>query len=101
MYNDLGAYQLNETYSQHPSFPMGSINGFVLSGTTVDANIKKEKLNTTEIGGNFGFLKSRISLDVAYFITKTTDLITNTTPSISSGAGAFLTNIGELQRYRI
>ena len=42
---------------------MGSINGFALSGTTVDANIKKEKLNTTEIGGNFGFLKSRISLD--------------------------------------
>ena len=30
-------------------------------------------------------------------MTKTTDLITNTTPSISSGATAFLTNIGELQ----
>jgi len=97
VYNDLGAYQLNETYSQHGSFPMGAINGFVLSGTTVDANIKKEKLNTTEVGANLGFLKSRISLDAAYFITKTTDLITNTTPSISSGAGAFLTNIGELK----
>ncbi len=34
---------------------MGSINGFVLSGTTVDANIKKEKLNTTEIGGKLRF----------------------------------------------
>jgi hypothetical protein len=97
VYNDLGAYQLNETYSQHSSFPMGSINGFVLSGTTVDANIRKEKLNTTEIGANLGFLKSRISLDAAYFITRTTDLITNTTPSISSAADAFLTNIGELK----
>ncbi len=98
VYNDLGAYQLNETYSQAQLISrMGSINGFVLSGTTVDANIKKEKLNTTELGVNLGFLKSRISLDAAYFMTKTTDLITNTTPSISSGATAFLTNIGELK----
>ncbi len=96
VYNDLGAYQINERYSKHGSFPFTDINGFVLSGTTVDANIKKEKLNTTEIGLNLGFLKSRISLDASYFMTKTTDLITNTTPSISSAATSFLTNIGEL-----
>jgi len=97
VYNDLGAYQINETFSKPDWFPFGSINGFDLSGTTVDANIKKEKLNTTEIGMNLGFLKSRISIDAAYFLTKTTDLITNTTPSIASGATAFLTNIGELK----
>jgi TonB-linked SusC/RagA family outer membrane protein len=97
VYNDLNAYQLNETYSKHGSFPMGEVNGFELSGTTVDANIKKEKLNTTEVGLNLGFLKSRLSLDASYFVTKTTDLITNTTPSYSSSATKFLTNIGELQ----
>jgi TonB-linked SusC/RagA family outer membrane protein len=97
VYNDLEAYRLNETYSKSTNFPMGSINGFYLSNTTVDANIKKEKLNTTEVGLNLGFLKSRISLDVSYFTTTTTDLITNTTPSIASAATAFLTNIGELQ----
>lgn len=97
VYNDLGAYQINERYSKHSSFPYGDVNGFVLSGTTVDANIKKEKLNTTEFGLNLGFFKSRVFLDAAYFITKTTDLITSTTPSISSGATSFLTNIGELK----
>lgn len=97
VYNDLDAYRLNETYSQSSGFPFGSVNGFYLSGTTVDANIKKEKLNTTEVGLNLGFLKSRFSLDASYFVTKTTDLITNTTPSIASAATAFLTNIGELQ----
>jgi TonB-linked SusC/RagA family outer membrane protein len=97
VYNDLEAYRLNETYSRHSAFPMGAINGFYLSGTTVDANIKKEKLNTTEVGLNLGFLKSRIFVDASYFTTTTTDLITNTTPSIASGATAFLTNIGELQ----
>jgi len=97
VYNDLQAYLLNETYSKQSAFPFGSLNGFYLSGTTVDANIKKEKLNTTEVGLNLGFLKSRISLDASYFTTKTTDLITNTTPSIASAATNFLTNIGELQ----
>jgi TonB-linked SusC/RagA family outer membrane protein len=97
VYNDLAAYQLNETFSKSSAFPFGSINGFALGNTTVDANIKKEKLNTTEFGMNLGFLKSRISLDFSYFMTKTTDLITGTTPSIASGATSFLTNIGELQ----
>jgi TonB-linked SusC/RagA family outer membrane protein len=97
VYNDLSPYMINETYYKPTNFPYGTVNGFVLSGTTVDANIKKEKLNTTEFGANLGFFKSRIMLDVSYFMTKTTDLITNTTPSIASGATAFLTNIGELQ----
>ncbi|HPT22670.1 MAG TPA: SusC/RagA family TonB-linked outer membrane protein, partial [Bacteroidales bacterium] len=97
VYNDLDAYKINETYSKHGSFPYGATSGFILSTTTVDANIKKEKLNTTEVGVNLGFLKSRIFLDASYFVTKTTDLITSTTPSIASGAESFLTNIGELQ----
>jgi len=97
VYNDLSPYEINETYSKSSTFPYGAINGFALGTTTVDANIKKEKLNTTEFGLNMGFLKSRIYLDASYYITKTTDLITNTTPSIASGALSFLTNIGELQ----
>src|SRR5690606_9522014 len=50
VYNDLGAYQLNERYTQPENFPFpyGAVNGFELSGTTVDANIQKEKLNTIE-----------------------------------------------------
>ncbi len=97
VYNDLDPYQINETFSKHPSFPFGSLGGFELSNTTVDANIKKEKLNTTEVGLNLGFLKSRISLDASYYVTKTTDLITSTTPSVASGSTRFLTNIGELK----
>ncbi|MBN1387378.1 MAG: TonB-dependent receptor, partial [Bacteroidales bacterium] len=97
VYNDLEAYQINERFNKHDSFPYGSIAGFVLSGTTVDSEIKKEKLNTTEIGLNLGFFKSRLNLDASYFITKTTDLITKTTPSRAAGATSFLTNIGELK----
>ncbi|MBI9055838.1 MAG: SusC/RagA family TonB-linked outer membrane protein [Bacteroidales bacterium] len=97
VYNDLGIYELNERYFQENGFPFGPNNGFSQGVTAVDANIKKEKLNTNEIGVNLGFLKGRASLDFAWFKTKTTDLITNTTPSNSSGSLRYLTNIGELE----
>lgn len=97
VYNDLRPYRINEIYEQGTGFPFGSVNGFSLSNTAVDANITKEKINTQEIGLNLGFLNGRIWFDGAVFITKTTDLITFTTPSRASGSTQFLTNIGELK----
>ena len=97
VYNDLSPYRINESYSKHSSFPFGAVNGFVLSGTSVDANIKKEKLNTTEFGANLGLFRSRIMIDFSYFMTTTSDLITFTTPSRASGSTSFLTNIGSLK----
>ncbi|VAX36594.1 Outer membrane TonB-dependent transporter, utilization system for glycans and polysaccharides (PUL), SusC family, partial [hydrothermal vent metagenome] len=105
VFNDLRPYALNERFhqqdivngSQRFPFPFGAINGFEVSTSAVDANIKKEKLNTTEIGLNLGFLDDRILFDGAVFQTITSDLITFTTPSVASGAQSFLTNIGELE----
>ncbi|MBN2697694.1 MAG: SusC/RagA family TonB-linked outer membrane protein [Bacteroidales bacterium] len=97
VYNDLSPYRINEVYSQQTGFPFGDINGFALSNTAVDANISKERINTTEIGLNLGFLNGRVWFDGAYFNTITTDLITSTTPSYASGSSGFLTNIGKLK----
>src|SRR5690606_5359607 len=54
VYNDLSPYRINETYSQSTGYPFGGVNGFFLSNTAVDANISKEKINTTELGLNLG-----------------------------------------------
>ncbi len=97
VYNDINAYKINEVYVQGNDFPFGDLNGFDLGNTTVDANIKKEKINTNELGLSLAFLKNRVTLDASYFKTITTDLITNTTPSFASGATSYLTNIGELE----
>ncbi len=97
VYNDLSPYQISETYSQSNAFPFGEINGFYLQASAVDADIQKEKLNTTEVGLNLGFFHGRLWADFSYFNTLTTDLITFTTPSIASAASSYLTNIGELQ----
>ncbi|MFT7195924.1 MAG: TonB-linked SusC/RagA family outer membrane protein [Marinoscillum sp.] len=99
VYNDLDVYALNERFSQGRGgfpFPYGSVNGFEVAGTAVDANISKEKLNTWELGVNLAFLNDRFTLDGSVYNQVTTDLITNTTPSVASGASAFLTNIGQM-----
>lgn len=97
VYNDLDPYRINESYGQATGFPFGATNGFFLSNTAVDANITKEKINTSEIGLNLGFFHGRLWLDGSYYNTITTDLITSTTPSFASASTVYLTNIGELQ----
>ncbi len=102
VYNDLGAFQLNERYTTARTvpmtfpFPFGAVNGFEASRTVVDSEISKEKLNTTEFGWNLGFLNDRFQLNGSVYRTTTTDLITFTSPSFTSGAESFLTNIGKL-----
>jgi len=97
VYNDLQPYQINERYFQATGFPLGTSNGFFLSAQSVDGEIKKEQVSTTEIGLNLSFFESKISIDASYFTSKITDLITSTTPSVASGSTSFLTNIGELE----
>jgi outer membrane receptor protein involved in Fe transport len=96
-YNDLGPYQINETFSQAEGFPYGPLNGFEQSPVAVDPNISKEKINTTEFGANLSFFKNRLTFDAAYFFTESTDLITNISPSFSSGSSSILTNIGKVE----
>jgi len=99
VYNDLGAYQINETYGRQVGFPYSStgLNGFVVPGTAVSPEVRKEKIATTEFGLNLEFFKRRVTLDAAYYMTKTTDLITTATLAPSTGANSLLTNIGSIK----
>ncbi|MFC2104945.1 SusC/RagA family TonB-linked outer membrane protein, partial [Bacteroidota bacterium] len=97
VYNDLNPYQITERFQQEDGFPYTAQNGFFLGRTAVDESIKKEKLNTTEVGLNLGFLNGRLFVDFAWYKTITTDLITYTTSSNAAGSLYYLTNIGELE----
>ena len=97
VYNDLAPYQINETFTKADGFPFGALNGFEQSSVAVDPNIRKEKINTTEIGLNLSLFRNRLIFDAAYFSTASTDLITYATPSFTSGSSSFLTNIGKVE----
>src|SRR5699024_11456329 len=45
---------------------------------------------------NTEFWNGRLKFDATYYFTKTTNLITNVSPSYASGASSYLTNIGSL-----
>jgi TonB-linked SusC/RagA family outer membrane protein len=102
VYNDLSPYAINERYLQTTSqgsafpYPLGNISGFYLSTTAVDAGIKKEKLNTTELSAYIGMFNNRLSIDASVYKTNISDLIVYTTPSNASGSTSFLTNIGKV-----
>lgn len=72
-------------------------NSFNDSFSFTDPNIKPETYTTLEGGINFGFFKDRITLDIAGFMTTTTDLITNASVSSASGLAFKKTNSGELK----
>ncbi|MFC7774184.1 SusC/RagA family TonB-linked outer membrane protein [Flavobacterium sp. GCM10027622] len=63
----------------------------------VDPAIKPEIYTTLEAGVNLGFLKDRITLDVSAYKTNTTDLITDTSVSSTTGLTTKKTNNGELE----
>lgn len=99
VYNDLGPYAINETFSQQAGFPYSStgLNGFVVSGVAVDSDIKKEQIKTDEFGINLEFFKRRATLNASYYKTTTTDLITTATTAPSAGSNSILTNIGSVE----
>ncbi len=43
VYNDLGAYQTNETFFQGTGYPFGAVNGFEVARTAVDSGLTKER----------------------------------------------------------
>jgi len=98
VYNDVGPYDINETYSQQVGFPYSStgLNGFVIAGTAVDASVGKEKIATLEFGLGLGLFNNRVTLDASYYTSTTTDLITTATTAPSAGSSAILTNIGSI-----
>jgi TonB-linked SusC/RagA family outer membrane protein len=78
-------------------FPFRGQQGFSLSNTSGNPDIKPEFTTTQEIGTELKLWKDRISLDVGYFSTRTTDIILNAPVSGASGFTTQVRNAGELQ----
>ncbi len=92
----IGAYDINEVGNLGNGFPFSN-NSYVLDTNVTSKIVKPEFVTTKEIAVNFGFLKDRILLDGAYYITDTDDLITSISTSNTSGLGNLTTNVGKMQ----
>ena len=79
------------------NFPLGTTAGFGTSTRIAPVDPLAPEFSTSyELGVNLGFLKNRITLDVAYFDQKSTSQIINVALAPSTGYASKTTNIGEL-----
>ncbi len=101
--NNFGAYQLLPTFSSNTSygtangFPYGSLAGYSLSNTLVSNNLKPEITKGYEVGFDLNLLDDRITTNVTWYDTKTTNQTVTTSLSNSTGFSNLLTNVGQTQ----
>jgi len=66
--------------------------------TLPNPNLKWEFTKTTNIGLDFGFLNNKITGTIEYYNSRTDNILYNVVLPVTSGvAGAFLTNVGEME----
>ena len=78
------------------SFPYLGNNGFGISGTLGNAELRPEINTTFEVGADFKLLKNRINFGITYYNSKATDLLIARPIASSTGFGAFVANSGEM-----
>jgi len=78
-------------------YPFRTQMGYTLSNAAGNPNINPEFTTSMEGGLEARFWKDRISLDVTYFETNTTDIILGAPTSVASGFSSQTRNAGELK----
>jgi TonB-linked SusC/RagA family outer membrane protein len=78
------------------SFPYLGNNGFSVSNTLGNTELRPEINTTMEFGADFKFLKNRITLGFTYYDSKATDLLIARPIASSTGFAALIANSGEM-----
>lgn len=84
----------NQTLANIGSFNGGSSFEF---GTPGDPNLKPERSKTYEAGIDLGFWNNRANLEFTVYQTTTEDALFNSNNAPSTGRGASLQNVGEIE----
>jgi len=91
---DFGAYSLLPVFVQGAGYPYDGKGGFTLGDRMVQPGLKPEITTGYEVGFETAWLEDRISAELTYFDSKTTD---NTVParvSWATGYSSYLMNAG-------
>ncbi|MDR3367478.1 MAG: SusC/RagA family TonB-linked outer membrane protein [Prevotellaceae bacterium] len=79
------------------AFPLAGINGWTLSNTVNNPNLKPELTDEFEVGAEMYFFDRRIGLDVAYYNKFTQNLIDNLPYDPSTGYTVQIANLGDVR----
>lgn len=106
--NDAPVYSLATNFTQSDpgdgvrgviNYPFNGVNGYRLSTSLGNPDLKPEISTEYEIGLDLRFLEGRVRLDAAYYNRNTVDQIFDIPTSSATGYTSRLTNAGELKNY--
>ncbi|AMM52051.1 hypothetical protein TH61_13850 [Rufibacter sp. DG15C] len=94
---DTQPYRVGTYFGAASGFPFGNRNGFVVSTTLGDPELKPETTTSIEFGSELHFLQSRLVVDATYYRSNSKDQIIPVPSSVTSGITNYTTNAGEIQ----
>ncbi len=78
-------------------FPFNSVPGYTLGNALGNEDLRLERTNNYEAGVNLGLLRDRITLNMAYYTSRSIDAIVQVPIAPSSGYTSRVINVGEVQ----
>ncbi len=93
--NDTDPYQLAAVYD--PGTPWGGLPTFSAPNRLPNANLKPERTTGYEIGGDFGLLNNRVTLNATWYQKSTTDQILPVSVSSATGYTSAVVNSGNVR----
>ncbi len=93
--NDTNPFQLSNTYAFNQNY--GSYPLLTNSSTLLNADLRPERINGLEVGGEFYFLKDRFGVDVTLYQNTAIDQIISVPASAASGYTNRIINGGKIQ----
>lgn len=89
---NFGAYQLDPTFSQAYGYPYANGGGFTLDNRIVSNDLRPEITKGWEAGIDAGFFKNRLTTNLTWYKTKTSDQTVATGVSQATGFSSYLLN---------
>ncbi|MHB1168355.1 MAG: SusC/RagA family TonB-linked outer membrane protein [Longimicrobiales bacterium] len=96
---DFRYFPVNTIFGQYGTgntFPFGGQTGFQATNIIPPADLKPQRQNSFEIGGEFQFFNGRAGIDLTYYDVRTSDQIISIPIPESTGFTANRTNVGEV-----
>ncbi|ALJ01529.1 hypothetical protein DC20_16875 [Rufibacter tibetensis] len=94
---DTQPYQVGTYFGSASGFPFGNRNGFVVSTTQGDPQLRPERTTSIEFGTELQFFQGRVGVDATYYKSNSYDQILAIPTSVTSGITNYTSNAGEIE----
>jgi TonB-linked SusC/RagA family outer membrane protein len=88
--------QANDIYTFNILYPIGGASAFGATNVLPPTNLRPQRQNSWEVGGEFNFFNSRVNLDMTYYRTTNYDQIISIAVPQSTGYSARRLNVGQI-----